>query len=184
VMGVEPNEVLAAKAAQRLGQERVRNTTLQEADLPLASFNAITLWDVLEHVVSPPDFLRLCAGLLKPRGVVIAKVPDLDSWHARLMGNKWPLFLPEHLGYFTKRSVTVSADKAGLRVVCFGRSAVTFSLGYILLRAGQHGVPMAQACHRAIGDGFLGTLPISIRLGELYVTLTASPSHQRTGDSQ
>src|ERR1039457_5344759 len=183
VAGVEPNEALVSKAARRVGSQRLWNTTLEEADFAPESFDAITLWDVVEHVVDPPDFLRRCARLVKPSGTILFKIPNLDSWQARVMGRRWPLLLPEHLGYFTRSSIRASAERAGLEVVFFGRGAVTFTAGYILLRAGQHRVPLTQFGYRVAGNGFLGRLRLSIRLGELYVVARrASTNHQPAGD--
>ena len=183
VAGVEPNEALVAKAARRVGPKRVWNLTLEEADFDSESFDAITLWDVVEHVVDPPDFLRRCGRLVKPRGTILFKTPDLDSWQARVMGRRWPLLLPEHLGYFTRSSIRASAERAGLEVVFFGRGAVTFTVGYILFRAGQHRVPLTHLGYRLAGNGFFGKLRLPIRLGELYVVARrASANHPPAGE--
>jgi SAM-dependent methyltransferase len=171
IAGVEPNEQLYAKAIEYLGRDRIRNATLQEASLPCESFDAITLWDVLEHVVDPPEFLQTCAGLTKPGGIIIVKVPDLDSWQARIMGRRWPILLPEHLGYFTRASMLAAANLAGLEALAFTRGAVTFTAGYVLFRLSQHGVPGTRLGRRLLGNSSLGKLHLSLRLGEFYVTL-------------
>jgi SAM-dependent methyltransferase len=171
VQGLEPNAELWRKSAVRLGEERVLNTMLERAPLPPASFDAITLWDVLEHVVDPGSFLKLCAGLIKPGGAVLLKTPDLNSSTARVLGAKWPLLLPEHLGYFTRASLCACAERAGLRPLSFQRGAVTFTAGYFLRRASQHGIPLARWGGRLIERSFLGNLHLSLRLGELYVIL-------------
>ena len=174
VFGVEPNAVLSAEAAGRLGKNRVWCTTLEEANLDAGSFDAITMWDVLEHVVDPPGFLQLCARLLRPAGKILAKVPDFDSLQARLMGARWPLLLPEHLGYFTRVSLCACGERANLRTVGFGRGRITYSTGYVLYRLGQHGFPGARIGYRIAGRSFLGRIPISVRLGELYVFFSAN----------
>jgi SAM-dependent methyltransferase len=169
--GLEPNAELWRKSVARLGEGRVLNSMLEQAPLPPASFDVITLWDVLEHVVDPGSFLKLCAGLTKPGGMVLLKAPDLNSFTAHILRTKWPLLLPEHLGYFTRASLCACAERAGLRPLSFRRSAVTFTAGYFLLRAGQHGIPLARWGGRLIEGSFLGDLRVSLRLGELYVVL-------------
>jgi SAM-dependent methyltransferase len=176
VVGLEPNTHLAAKAAERVPSARVLSTTLEEAELEPGSFDAVTLWDVLEHVTDPPGFLSSCRRLIKPSGRVLLKVPDLDSWQARVLGARWPLLLPEHLSYFTRSSLQACAGQAGLATVAFARGAVTFSAGYILYRVGQHGVPGGRAGYRAFGNTVLGKFPVSMKLGELYTFLRPESS--------
>ena len=171
VTGLEPNTHLAAKAAERVPAAVVSNTTLEEAELQLGSFDAVTLWDVLEHVTDPVAFLSTCRRLVKPSGTVLLKVPDLDSWQARVMGARWPLLLPEHLSYFTRPSLRSCTGRAGLDLIAFARGAVTFSFGYVLHRVGQHGLPGARVGYRAIRGVGLGNFPVPMKLGELYAFL-------------
>ena len=75
VAGLEPNTHLAAKAAERVPAAAVSNTTLEEAELQPGSFDAVTLWDVLEHVTDPIAFLSACRRLVKPSGTVLWSSP-------------------------------------------------------------------------------------------------------------
>lgn len=62
VAGVEPSQALYSKALQTLGEDaEVYCSLLGEAPFPPASFDAITLWDVFEHVAHPVQFMRLCS---------------------------------------------------------------------------------------------------------------------------
>jgi predicted SAM-dependent methyltransferase len=75
-------------------------------------FDAITAWDVLEHVPHPRAFLSACRSLLRPGGFLFLNVPDLDSWEGELLGRRWPLLLPEHLNYFNNSAAY--ADSSSL----------------------------------------------------------------------
>ena len=48
-----------------------------------ASFDVVTLWDVIEHTPDPRAVLDRCRELLKPGGLLIVNYPDIGSWIAR-----------------------------------------------------------------------------------------------------
>jgi len=167
VSGIEPNEPLAAEARQRLaGKGRIHCGTLEDAALR-SDFDAVTLWDVLEHVPHPQAFLSTCRALLRPGGHLFLNVPDLDSPQAKVLGRRWPLLLPEHLNYFNRRSLRLCGERAGLTLACFGRRRASFSVQYVARRVAQHGIPGSQAL-RKLSETPLGRLLIPVSLGETY----------------
>src|SRR5438874_7621125 len=65
VTGIEPNEKLCQQAEKNLnGMGKVLCATMETACFE-GRFDAITLWDVLEHVSDPVRFLLNCCHLLK-----------------------------------------------------------------------------------------------------------------------
>lgn len=169
VVGVEPAQTLCAKAKQLLsGRGDILCTSLQQAGLAPSSFDALTLWDVLEHVPDPLEFMKYCASLLKPGGYLFANVPDLDSRQARFLGERWPLLLAEHLNYFNRRSLKFCGERAQLQWVDFGRRPASFSLEYVFYRLAQHHVLGATLSHRMVSGNFLGGISVPVFLGESY----------------
>jgi len=169
VVGVEPAEILCGKAKHLLGNRgQVLCQPLQQADLPSSSFDAITLWDVLEHVLNPVGFFSLCASLLKPGGYLFANVPDLDSVQARLLRERWPLLLAEHLNYFNRASLRLCGDKAHLQWITFGQRPAVFSLEYVFYRLAQHKIAGASVAHEIVRKTFLRDICAPVFLGETY----------------
>ena len=69
----------------------VQSARLEETTSGAPSFDAITLWDVIEHVPDPLDTMRRVASLLKPGGVVMILTPNLGSpLRARLLQGRAP----------------------------------------------------------------------------------------------
>jgi SAM-dependent methyltransferase len=102
--------------AEALGVPVHRGSFL-DAELPAESFDAITFWAVLEHLPEPGEFLREAARLLKPGGVLVALVPNFDSLAVRLLGVRYRYVLPQHLNYFTARTLAQCvAGTPGLEV--------------------------------------------------------------------
>jgi hypothetical protein len=164
---VEPSESQFARAERNLdGHGRLLKCTLQEAQLP-ELFDAVTMWDVLEHVTEPVDFLGRCRDLLKPGGYLFVKTPDISSLQARWMGERWPLLLAEHLNYFNSKSMQLCAKSARLSPVWMGRSCVHFSPEYVLFRLSQHSIPGTQITGKLLSLTRLHKLSIPIWMGEL-----------------
>ncbi|HSF45276.1 MAG TPA: class I SAM-dependent methyltransferase [Chitinophagaceae bacterium] len=53
---------------------------------------------VLEHMTDPVQFIRSCLDLMKPGGVFYFNCPRADANFFRILGKKWPYYLPgEHI---------------------------------------------------------------------------------------
>jgi SAM-dependent methyltransferase len=168
VVGLEPSQALS-ELAKRLLQDRaeILPVTLQEATFDPSCFDAVTMWDVLEHVPYPSEFLRKAATLLKPGGFLLANVPNLDSLQARFWRSRWPLFLPEHLNYFNRQSLALCGEQSGVQLVAFGSRPVNFSVGYILYRASQH-IPQFSRFHGFVSTSAIANWVVPVWMGELY----------------
>jgi 2-polyprenyl-3-methyl-5-hydroxy-6-metoxy-1,4-benzoquinol methylase len=87
------------------------------ADLP-GPYDVVTLWDTLEHCVSPPAVLADVAGLLAPGGWVVILSPNAAGISARLLRGRWWVFGPtDHLVMFSIPALTQALARAGLRPV-------------------------------------------------------------------
>ncbi len=168
VEGIEPSESQYRRALGVLGDGAlIQQCILENAHLE-GRFDLITLWDVLEHVTEPAQFLALAASHLKEGGCLILNVPRIDSRAARTLGSRWPLLLAEHLCYFSVPSLIACGKAAGLKLVHTGQRPAAFSLRYVFFRAGQHGIPGANLTRRMLDFLGLGNWSIPVWLGEVY----------------
>lgn len=90
---------------------------LEDHDLPSEHFDLITLWQVLEHIGEPVPLLRRCTELLRPGGVLVVAVPNIESIQAKLAGKHWwGLDVPRHLLHYSPRVLRRALTMVGLRV--------------------------------------------------------------------
>ncbi|PYQ14428.1 MAG: hypothetical protein DMF80_12515 [Acidobacteria bacterium] len=82
-------------------------------ELPLEGFDAVTLFEVLEHVRRPQSHLRAAARLLRPGGAIYLTTPNFDGLSRRLLGPRWRVMAAEHLCYYAPASLRHGLSKAG-----------------------------------------------------------------------
>lgn len=116
--GVEPSTD-AAQTARSAGL-RVFTGYLEQARFEAASFDAITLIEIVEHLRDPLALLKECARILRPGGVVLITTPNAHSWTARAMGARWAGFslkaMGGHISFFSPDSMRMLAARGGFSV--------------------------------------------------------------------
>jgi SAM-dependent methyltransferase len=135
--GVEPSGWASTYAREQLGLN-VLNDDLMTAPLPDASFDAVVLGDVIEHLPEPSEGLQRIATLLAPGGALVLMLPDAGSRLARIMGKRWWSVLPTHVQYFTRESLTALLKREGWKVVEVRTAPKIFTVGYYLSRLGGY----------------------------------------------
>jgi SAM-dependent methyltransferase len=118
-------------------------------------FDVIVLLDVIEHLPDPQAGIGTLARALAPDGVIVLTTGDFASLAARTLGSAWRLMTPpQHLWFFTPRSIARLAAGAGLDVVSLDHpwkivplSLVAYHLGRmagarVKLPAGRVGLPI------------------------------------------
>jgi len=80
----------------------IRRQDLTEMDGE-GQYDSISMWDVIEHFLDPETCFAKLNELLRPGGRLILTYPDPTSWMARLLGRRWPVFVPEEHTFFYPR---------------------------------------------------------------------------------
>jgi 2-polyprenyl-3-methyl-5-hydroxy-6-metoxy-1,4-benzoquinol methylase len=115
--GIEMEASTAEKAKQITGAEVFVGDAL-DAPFPAESFDVITCFDVLEHVYAPRQFLAKVLEWLKPGGILYVRLPNIDSWEAKLLGTYWyGLEIPRHLYHFSPQSLRRLTDSLGFKEI-------------------------------------------------------------------
>lgn len=81
--------------------------------LPLGNFDVITAWTLLEHLRMPTSCCETVYKLLKPGGIFVGAVPNIEGIGFRIWKTKWHLMIPEHLNYFSDRTLKRFLTKSG-----------------------------------------------------------------------
>lgn len=140
VTGLEPSDAIRPHAERLIGAENVRAGLLGEADLEPASFDLVTMWDVIEHIPDPVSALREVAKLLRPGGKFLVETQNVSSRAAAVLGKKWQHYKhAEHIYHFNPETIADLFARADFEILenrpWLGGKYV--SMGFIAERAGR-----------------------------------------------
>ena len=100
----------AVNFAQRQGLA-VRELDFLSEEIQPNTYDLVTLFEVLEHVPNPGEFLRRAGEVVRPGGLVYLTTPNFASLDRFLLGRDWEIIHREHLSYFTPRTLRELATK-------------------------------------------------------------------------
>ncbi|HWJ89479.1 MAG TPA: class I SAM-dependent methyltransferase [Flavisolibacter sp.] len=133
--GIEPDEGARQKAKQLFGLELSDTEHLQA--LEPRSFDAITLWHVLEHVHRLHPYMERIKLLLRDGGKIFIAVPNYESLDGSIYKLYWAAYdVPRHLYHFTPRSMHLLAKEHGLNIVA--KKPMWFDSFYISLLSSKY----------------------------------------------
>jgi SAM-dependent methyltransferase len=116
VTGLEPDED-ARKTAKELYQLELHDTK-ELYQLSTGSFDAITMWHVLEHVHDLSAYIQQLKSILRDNGKMLIAVPNYTSLDAKVYQQYWAAYdVPRHLYHFSPRSVQILMEKHGLKTL-------------------------------------------------------------------
>lgn len=169
VAGVEI--VSEAATAARAKGLTIFEGDLENANLAQSSFDVITLWDVMEHMLNPAKILQMCYDLLKPGGMLVLKCPDPAGKEASFFKESWIGYeAPQHLFGFPKPVLLRKLNEIGFEKVSTGftgsdYSAFFVSLGHWLNKRGRINLSkfIIGTTHKPLGRIVAGILVRPIR---------------------
>jgi 2-polyprenyl-3-methyl-5-hydroxy-6-metoxy-1,4-benzoquinol methylase len=127
-LGLEPDPDARAVAKSDFGVDAKPVEELFQ--LPAGSFDAITMWHVLEHVHQLDAYMQQLKALLKVDGRLFIAVPNYTSVDAQVLGPKWAAYdVPRHLYHFSPASMRHLLTRHGFILV--GTKRMPFDSFYV-----------------------------------------------------
>lgn len=131
-IGLEPSREVAAYARERYGLD-VREGGIGQVGTLNEEFDAVTMWNVLEHVSDPCEALAAIRAKLRRGGILALSVPNVAGLFSRLSflayrltGGKLSRPLetlyqiehePMHLFHFSEETLTALLERTGFTVL-------------------------------------------------------------------
>ena len=115
----------AVRMARRITNANVIQGGLE--DVPAkGDFDAVTMWDVLEHLADPRAALERVRALLRPAGLLGISFPNVGGLRARLLGTRWRYFQREigHISHFSPGTLRAILGQAGFKTAALETSGL------------------------------------------------------------
>lgn len=113
--GIEPDKHAREKALELYGLKLKDADTLYS--FSSGSFDAITLWHVLEHVHELHKYVDQLRNLLSKDGRLFIAVPNYTSTDAKIYHEFWAAYdVPRHLYHFSPKSMEHLLNGHGLKL--------------------------------------------------------------------
>ncbi|HEV3021029.1 MAG TPA: class I SAM-dependent methyltransferase, partial [Pirellulales bacterium] len=143
-------------------------------DVPLArgEIDAFCLWDTIEHLDAPDEYLARMAELLLPGGIVALTTGDIGSWLARRQGPRWrQIHPPTHLWYFSLATMRSTLARYGFEFVWSRHVGMARSLGQIVYSLTSLGKSAPSLPHRLCVRTGLARIPIWLNTYDLMMVV-------------
>jgi SAM-dependent methyltransferase len=115
IKGIEINNQAREFSIAEFGLEILPPENI--GSLPAGSFDAITLWHVLEHFQDPFNYAAEIFRMLKPGSFCLIALPNCSSYDAIHYKDFWAAYdVPRHLWHFTPDTFKTFAEKSGFSI--------------------------------------------------------------------
>lgn len=135
--GLELSEWAVGRAQERYGIELMCGS-LPRTVLEAGTFDAVTLWDCIEHVPNPRAVLLDVRRILKPSGLLMLTTGAV-AHNDRDLQSRW-YYPPWHLYYFSKETIIALLVKCEFEVLDYSQneqSGIEYALMTVVARVKQ-----------------------------------------------
>ncbi|MDP3985436.1 MAG: class I SAM-dependent methyltransferase [bacterium] len=122
--GIELNTQAAERSRERFGVS-VYVGTIETFSPGAESYDAVTLWDIFEHVPDPRGLIRRAGSVLLPGGLLLIETPNIDALLDRIiillarLGSTGPaqtFYGLHHLTLWNQKAITQLLKEEGFTV--------------------------------------------------------------------
>jgi 2-polyprenyl-3-methyl-5-hydroxy-6-metoxy-1,4-benzoquinol methylase len=167
--GLEPLVMPAIYARGRFGLHVVTDT-LRDDTFPLEFFDVVTAFQVFEHMVDPAGDVARIRRLLKPGGLLVIEVPNIDTASVKLLKAKHRHFVEDHVSFFSAKTLGHLLERIGFRVRKIYYPGRVLSLRQFIWWIGRHSQALGDYLGHAVPRPFLEK-NICVNLGDIVAVV-------------
>jgi len=177
VYGLEPLPAHAVYARAKF-HAQVKTDVLRADTYPAAFFDVIAAFQVFEHLPTPRADLEKLVSFLKPGGLMVIEVPNIDNWSVRLLGVRHRHFVQDHLYFFSAATLSALFRLAGLDVLQSYSPPRRMSLGHLVHAWAGRLLPgpVARLSASVVDRLGIAGCQVSLNLGDIITVIGRKPA--------
>lgn len=113
--GIEPLVMPAIYARGHFGL-RVVTDILRDETYPPEFFDVVTSFQVFEHLIDPEPELDKIRRILRPGGLLVLEVPNIDTIMIKLLRSRHRHFVQDHVSFFSEKTLSLLLGRMGFQV--------------------------------------------------------------------
>ncbi len=176
VFGIELSTFARKISEERVGKGRIFES-VEQLKKKRMQFDAILLFDSMEHIPDQDKLLKDINDLLAPNGKVFVIMPAADSFAAKIMGKYWIEYKKDHVLFYTKKAVKQQLEKHNFRVKYMRSCWKTVTLAYLASYLSVFRIPLISPILEGtikILPEIMQNIPISLPIGQIMVVFERS----------
>lgn len=118
VEGIDVSKYAIRKIARHFGN-RVRVSNIERHSLPAARYDAIAVFNLLEHLHAPEKSIKRLNSALKPGGVLIGSMPNNSGLVGGLVTRLGNFFDHTHVSTYPPEVWRQLFEHSGFKDICF-----------------------------------------------------------------
>jgi 2-polyprenyl-3-methyl-5-hydroxy-6-metoxy-1,4-benzoquinol methylase len=169
-VGVDVIAHAVDRARERFGVD-ARTGHFLEMDFDGERFDVVCLWDTVEHLSRPDEFVAKIRDLSTSDGRLYLTTGDISSLNARLRGANWrQIHPPSHLHYFSQETIRRLLERVGFEVIGFETASYYHTVYNVLASMALRestSTRMARGLLRVIGERTARRVGLWVNLGDI-----------------
>ena len=162
VWGVEPGKDTRRKTKDLI-QKRIKWDVLRRGLFKPGSFDVVTCFQTLDHIVDVNEFLQITRKLLKKGGHILFVVHDTEGLSVKLLGEGSPIFDIEHIFLFNRRNLERIFKRNGFEQISTFSVLNRYSLGYWIEKG------LGFRVQGIVEKLIIGRLPVTLGAGNIGI---------------
>jgi 2-polyprenyl-3-methyl-5-hydroxy-6-metoxy-1,4-benzoquinol methylase len=122
---ISADAITYARDKLRLDVQRI---DFESASPEANAYDAVVMWDTIEHFYNPVTAIEKAAYTLRQGGILALTTGDIGAVLPQIQKQHWRLIMPSHLSYFSRESLSLLLARYGFQIVHYGFEANARSL--------------------------------------------------------
>jgi SAM-dependent methyltransferase len=163
VRGIELSEEASRFGREQLGLD-IRREAAESMTVASATFDAVVMFDTIEHLFDPRAALTAIGRALMPGGLLLVATPNFRAFSRLLLASSWAVLSPlEHMYYFDENSLGRLIGSCGFTAIRFVRQHPAWTPQETMNFVHTH-TPRGLRARLAALIGLVGGFPLARRI--------------------